>query len=101
MSKVVHLAGAVAAVVLIQVTAANAHSPHDVVHILRDHGYTEIEFVDPSPPNYMANACRDGIRYHFHVDYYGEVTERREIGYCGGIRDDDDDDRRSRWRRRY
>lgn len=48
MSKVVQLAGALAAVTLTSVTAANAHSPHDVVHILRDHGYTEIEFVDPS-----------------------------------------------------
>lgn len=98
MSKVVQLAGALAAVTLTSVTAANAHSPHDVVHILRDHGYTEIEFADPSPPNYMANACKNGIRFHFHVDYYGEVTERRKIGYCES---DHDHDRRSRWRRTY
>lgn len=98
MSKVTHFAGAVAAVTLTSVTSVNAHTPQNVAHILRDHGYTKIEFVETNPPTYMANACKNGVRYHFHVNFYGVVTQRREIGYCGrGY----DDNRRSQWRRNY
>ena len=91
MSKSATLLGAIAAATLTSATVANAHSPHDVVHLLQDDGYSQIEFVDPNPPNYMANACKDGVRYHFHVDYYGQVTERSEIGSCESAR------RHNRW----
>ena len=64
--------------------SAFSHTPHDVEHILQDRGYSRIEFISTNPSNYMANGCRDGIRYHFHVNNYGEVTERREIGTCYG-----------------
>lgn len=74
-----------AAGLLIESQVAAAHSPHEVSHLLQDRGYTAVEIVDQTPPNYMANACRDGISYHFHVDYYGEVTQRRQIGYCDEV----------------
>ena len=83
MTKIATFAGAVAAATLITATAASAHSASAVQDKLERHGYSRIEFTDARPPNYMANACRDGVRYHFHVNYYGDVTERREIGSCG------------------
>ena len=83
MTKFATFAGAIAAATLINSTAASAHSADEVLEILENHGYSRIEFVDATPPNYMANACKNGVRYHFHVNYYGNVTERREIGSCG------------------
>lgn len=83
MTKSVTLAGVAAAATLITATAASAHSASAVQDKLERNGYSRIEFTDANPPNYMANACRDGVRYHFHVNYYGQVTERREIGSCG------------------
>lgn len=106
MTKSLILAGAIAAAALASATAANAHSAGDVEEILQDHGYSRIQFTDPNPPNYMVNACKDGTRYHFHVDTRGEVTERREIGSCGIAadhvnrdRDEDGDDNGYRQRR--
>ena len=86
MMKTATFAGAVAAATLITATAASAHTPNEIVDILQERGYSRIEFTDASPPNYMANACRSGVRYHFHVSFYGDVTERREVGSCGGGR---------------
>ena len=91
---------ATAAATVSLASTASAHTPHDVVHKLQEHGYSRIEFVNSTPPNYMANACRNGTRYHFHVDYYGQVTERREIGSCGYRHGDgygNDSNRRHRW----
>ena len=67
---------------VVSATGASAHSPHEVRHLLEDHGYSKIDFIETSPPIYMANACKEGIRYHFHVNTYGEVTERRAVGEC-------------------
>lgn len=83
MTRIVTLAGAVAAATFVTATAASAHTPNEIVDILQERGYSRIEFTDARPPNYMANACRDGVRYHFHVSFYGDVTERREVGSCG------------------
>jgi hypothetical protein len=105
MSKSIILAGAVAAAALASATAASAHSAGEVEEILENHGYSRIQFTSTNPQNYMANACKDGVRYHFHGNNYGQVTERREIGSCGIVRahrdyDEDGDDngyRRHRW----
>jgi hypothetical protein len=83
MTKMTIFAGALAAATLSTITSASAHSASAVQDKLERRGYSRIEFTDATPPNYMANACRDGVRYHFHVNYYGDVTERREIGSCG------------------
>ncbi len=83
MTKIATFAGAIAAASIFAASAASAHTPDEIVDILQDHGYSRIDFVDSTPPNYMANACKNGVRYHFHVNYYGNVTERREIGSCG------------------
>ena len=74
------VAAIVATVTLSQ--AAFAHSPHDVQHMLQDRGYSQLEFTSTNPSNYMVDACRAGRRYHVHVNYYGEVTERSDIGRC-------------------
>lgn len=83
MIRIATFTGAVAAATLSSITAASAHTPNEIVDILQEHGYSRIEFTDASPPNYMANACRNGVRYHFHVSFYGDVTERSEVGSCG------------------
>ena len=82
MRNLLYIAAAAAPLVL--PTIASAHSPNEIADLLRDNGYTRIDFVESNPPNYMANACHDGVRYHFHVNYRGEVTERRQIGDCEG-----------------
>lgn len=84
MMKTATFAGALAAATMITATAASAHTPDEIVDILQERGYSRIEFTDASPPNYMASACRNGVRYHFHVSFYGDVSERREVGSCGG-----------------
>lgn len=94
MAKNRYLVAAIAAAALPLATSALAHTPSDVRHILRDHGYYNIDFIETNPPVYMANACRGHVRYHFHVDYYGQVTERRPIGRCGH---DYGYDRRRQW----
>ena len=83
MSKLATLSGAVAAAVLSTATAASAHSAGEVANILAQQGYSRIDFADATPPNYMLNACMDGVRYHVHVNNYGNVSERREVGSCG------------------
>lgn len=107
MTKSLILAGAIAAAALASATAANAHSAGEVEEILQNHGYSRIQFTSTNPQNYMANACKGGVQYHFHVNNYGDVTQRREIGECDVPRrhvardyDEDGDDRgyrRHRW----
>ena len=92
MLKAISKFAAVVAATAAMGQTAMAHTPHEVEHILQDHGYSRIEFISTNPSNYMANACRAGLRYHFHVNNYGEVTERREIGRCYG-------ENRYRWHR--
>ena len=106
MTKSLILAGAIAAAALASATAANAHSAGEVEEILQNHGYSRIQFTDATPPNYMVNACKNGMRYHFHVNYRGDVTERSETGSCGIApyhvnrdRDGDGDDNGYRQRR--
>ena len=72
---------------------ASAHSAHEVKHMLRNWGFTQIEVFDANLPKYQFEACKRGHRYHLHADYYGEITEKREIGYC------DDDSQRYSGRR--
>lgn len=62
---------------------ASAHTPHDVRHKLQDRGYYNINFTDRVLPTYQLNACKRHKRFHLHVNYYGEVTRRRRIGWCG------------------
>lgn len=92
MFKIISATAAALMATIAMTHAAFAHTPHEVEHILQDRGYNRIEFISTNPSKYMANACREGIRYHFHVNNYGDVTERREIGACYG-------ENNHRWRR--
>ena len=60
---------------------ASAHDADEVRYELHQRGYYNIRFLVPEPP-FQVNACRDGVRFHLHVDYYGRVTERVGLGPC-------------------
>jgi hypothetical protein len=78
---------------------ANAHDADQVRYELHQRGYYNVRFLVPEPP-FQVNACRDGVRFHLHVDYYGRVTERVGVGPCDPVaRGPYDDDYASR--RRY
>ncbi len=77
------LAG-ISALSLIGFTAlpASAHERDQVQYELRQQGYHTFQFLVAEPPHFQVNACREGERFHLHVDYYGRVTERSPIGPC-------------------
>lgn len=80
MSRSTCITGALSLLVL--ATPARAHDASQVRHELRDRGYYEIQFLVAEPPHFQVNACHAGERYHLHLDYYGNVRERRSIGPC-------------------
>ncbi len=61
---------------------AAAHEADQVRHELRLRGFYDIRFLVAEAPDFQANACRDGERFHLHMDYYGRITERAPIGPC-------------------
>ena len=73
---------AAAAVALFLPVTANAHDSRQLRYELREQGYTQLQFIVDEAP-FQVNACRDGQRYHLHVDWYGHITERAPIGQCG------------------
>lgn len=64
-------------------TAASAHDASQVRRELRERGYYQIQFIEDEAP-FQVNAYRDGERFHLHIDWYGQVTERTPLGPCGG-----------------
>jgi hypothetical protein len=52
---------------------------------------------------YSFNACKRGVRYHIHVNWYGDLVQVDELGSCGGDdryyrgRSYDDEYRRGRY----
>lgn len=77
------MAGA-SALAFIGLTAlpVSAHESDQVRYELRQRGYYNIEFLVAEAPYFQADACRDGDRYHLHVDFYGRITQRTPIGPC-------------------
>lgn len=73
------------------------HSLYQAKHTLRDLGYYAIEVERASLP-YSFRACKRGLRYHIHVNYYGDLVQVDEIGQC---RDYGDNDYSYRRRSRY
>ena len=73
------------------------HSLHEAKHSLRDLGYYDIEVERASLP-YSFRACKRGVRYHIHVNYYGDLVQVDELGRCRGY-DDDEYGYRSRYPR--
>lgn len=62
-------------------TVSYAHGSSQVRYELREQGYSNLQFIVDEAP-FQVNACRDGQRYHLHVDWYGRITERAYIGQC-------------------
>lgn len=65
------------------VAPAYAHGVERVRRELTEQGYTQLEFQRTKPP-FKLDACRDGQRYHLHVDFYGKFTEETLLGPCDG-----------------
>lgn len=76
-------AGALVFVALDWATPAYAHGVEKVRRELTEQGFEQLEFQRTQPP-FKLDACRDGQRFHLHVDYYGKVTEQTPIGLCDG-----------------
>jgi hypothetical protein len=76
------------------------HSLHQAEHKLRRLGYYAIDVERASLP-YSFQACKRGVRYHIHVDYYGDLVQVDELGRCRDYGDDDYSygGERSRYRR--
>lgn len=62
---------------------AYAHGVERVRRELTEQGYEQLEFQRTKPP-FKLDACRDGQRYHLHVDFYGKLTEQTLLGPCNG-----------------
>lgn len=62
-------------------TSVCAHGVEGVRRELTEQGFEQLEFQRTKPP-FKLDACRDGQRYHLHVDYYGKITEKTAIGPC-------------------
>ena len=57
------------------------HSLYEAKHSLRDLGYYDIEVERASLP-YSFRACKRGVRYHIHINYYGDLVQVDEVGPC-------------------
>ena len=71
-----------------------AHSVYEAEDSLHRRGYYDVRLERASLP-YSFNACKRGVRYHIHVNYYGDLVQVDPIGRCG------DDDYGYYGRRRY
>src|SRR6516164_4091106 len=58
------------------------HSVYEAEESLHRRGYYDVRLERASLP-YSFNACKRGVRYHIHVDYYGDLIQVDPIGYCG------------------
>jgi len=74
------------------------HSLHQAEHKLRRLGYYAIDVERASLP-YSFQACKRGVRYHIHVDYYGDLVQVDELGRCRDYGDDYSYRSRSRYGR--
>jgi hypothetical protein len=66
------------------------HSLHDAKHTLYGLGYYDVRVERASLP-YSFNACKRGVRYHVHVNYYGDLVQVDELGSCRRYDDYGDD----------
>lgn len=54
----------------------------DIKRALIKQGYTRIDFTGRGFTKYRAQACRDGKRWKFKVDWRGKTNQERVIGKC-------------------
>jgi hypothetical protein len=57
------------------------HSLDEAEYTLHRRGYYDVRVERASLP-YSFNACKRGVRYHIHVNYYGDLVQVDEIGPC-------------------
>src|SRR5262249_60633834 len=98
--------------IAIGASTAQAHSFYEAKDSLYGLGYYDVRVERASLP-YSFNACKRGVRYHIHVNWYGDLVQVDPIGPCGGngygdygrrrYYDDgyDGGDNRDRYRPRY
>jgi hypothetical protein len=58
------------------------HSVDEAEDSLHRRGYYDVRLERASLP-YSFNACKRGVRYHIHVNYYGDLVQVDPIGQCG------------------
>jgi hypothetical protein len=73
------------------VSTTQAHSLYEAKDTLYGLGYYDVRVERASLP-YSFNACKRGVRFHIHVNWYGDLVQVDEIGPCGdgGYRGYDD-----------
>jgi hypothetical protein len=59
------------------------HSVYEAEETLERRGYYDVRLERASLP-YSFNACKRGVRYHIHVNWYGDLVQVDPIGPCGG-----------------
>jgi hypothetical protein len=59
------------------------HSAYQAEATLHRRGYYDVRLERPTLP-YSFSACKRGVRYHIHVDYYGDLTQVDARGPCNG-----------------
>ena len=66
------------------------HSVYEAEDTLRRRGYYNLRRERETLP-YSFNACKRGVRYHIHMNYFGDLVQVDPVGRC-----DEDDDYRYR-----
>lgn len=75
--------GGALALLIFGAGSASAHSVSEAIQTLYEHGYRDVRVERANLP-YSFNACKRGVRYHVHVDYYGDLVQVDAIGPCNG-----------------
>jgi hypothetical protein len=76
------------------------HSVYEAEATLHRRGYYDVRLERPTLP-YSFSACKRGVRYHIHVDYYGDLTQVDAQGSCNGYGYGYDGGRRPYYERPY
>ncbi|MFO1172163.1 MAG: OmpA family protein [Hyphomicrobiaceae bacterium] len=63
-------------------TSVGADANLEIRYVLRSKGFSRIRFLNPDPPNIIAEACREGVRLKLTLDRFGTTKESEEIGSC-------------------
>ena len=94
--------GGALALLTLSVGSASAHSVSEARQTLYEQGYRDVRVERASVP-YSFNACKRGVRYHVHVDYYGDLVQVDRMGPCygNGSAYDSEDEDRDRYEGRY
>ncbi len=70
------------ATLALSASAVQAHSLYEAKEKLYTLGYSYVRTERASLP-YSFNACKRGVRYHIHMNWYGDLVQVDESGPCG------------------